>query len=85
MTARQAGRSPSALGFAGTAQAGRIGTIPAWGGSWGELQGSLHVDGTIENRGSRGGSVTGAGEVRDLPGSRVVQPVVRGGANVYEW
>jgi hypothetical protein len=51
----------------------------------GRAQGSLHIDGLFINSGTRGGSTHVTGEIRDLPGSRVVQPVVRGGVNYYEW
>lgn len=49
------------------------------------LQGSIHNAGTVHNRGTRGGSVSGSGEIADLAGSRVVQPVLEGGTWVYRW
>lgn len=51
----------------------------------GALQGSLHVEGEIRNAGIRGGTVSGPGTVSDLSGARVVQPIRRGDALVYEW
>lgn len=48
-------------------QGGLVGVEPS-----GELQGSLHVHGSIRNAGVRGGSVEGDGELIDLPGARVV-------------
>lgn len=52
----------------------------------GRLAGSLHVEGLIINRGERGGSVHGNGQVEDEDGGRVRQPTryIDGGA-VYEW
>lgn len=54
-------------------------------GPTGKLAGSLHVDGVILNEGIRGGSVHGPGEVRDVNGGRVKQPVVENGMSVYRW
>lgn len=51
----------------------------------GHCQGTLHVDGRLENRGARGGPADGSGEVSDEPGSRVVSPIQRGDALYYEW
>lgn len=54
----------------------------------GQLAGSLHIDGLVTNAGVRGGSLeTGlGGEVRDLPGSRVKQPVRNSeGMVYYQW
>jgi hypothetical protein len=53
----------------------------------GKLAGSLHVAGLIENRGLRGGSVhLEGGEVRDVDGGTVKQPVSSGEGNaVYYW
>lgn len=51
----------------------------------GSSQGSVHVDGLLLNEGARGGSTSGSGEIRDVPGCRVVQPVKRGNATYYEW
>jgi hypothetical protein len=45
----------------------------------GTLAGSLDVDGVIRNRGIRGGAVSGAGVVDDLPGATVKRTVVRNG------
>jgi len=52
----------------------------------GRLAGSLHVEGTIENRGQRGGSehIFG-GQVLDIDGGTVKQPALRNGAKYYEW
>jgi hypothetical protein len=55
-------------------------------GPTGTLAGSLHVSGVIENRGTRGGSVhLVGGEIRDLDGGSVKQPIVRDGTSVYRW
>jgi hypothetical protein len=51
----------------------------------GKLAGSLHIEGTVRNRGTRGGTVSGDGVLEDLPGSSVKQPVMRNGMSVYEW
>lgn len=51
----------------------------------GASQGSVHVDGVLINEGARGGSESGGGEIRDVPGCRVVQPVRRGDVTYYEW
>lgn len=50
----------------------------------GASQGSVHVDGVLINEGARGGSESGSGEIRDVPGCRVAQPVRRGDATYYE-
>ncbi len=53
----------------------------------GQLAGSLHVSGLIENSGVRGGSehIEG-GQILDLPGGSVKQPSrITNGAAVYEW
>jgi len=50
----------------------------------GKLAGSLHVSGLIENRGTRGGSVhLSGGEIRDLGGSSVKEPVVSSDGRKY--
>lgn len=53
----------------------------------GKLAGSLHVSGLIENRGTRGGSEhMNGGEIRDLNGASVKQPVTsRDGTKTYSW
>lgn len=53
----------------------------------GKLAGSLHVSGLIENRGTRGGSEhMNGGEIRDLDGASVNQPVTStGGTKTYSW
>ncbi|WP_454044670.1 hypothetical protein [Cellulosimicrobium sp. Marseille-Q8652] len=52
----------------------------------GRLAGSLHVDGLIENRGVREGTVypTDA-DIRDLDGGTVTQPQTHDGAAYYTW
>jgi len=50
-----------------------------------KLAGSLNVSGTLNNYGSRGGTVSGAGTINDLPGSVVKQPTVIHGVSVYTW
>lgn len=49
------------------------------------IQGPIQIEGVLINEGARGGPVSGGGEIRDLPGSRVVRPVTRGDATYYEW
>lgn len=53
----------------------------------GQLSGSLHVSGLIENRGTRGGSEhMNGGEIRDLDGAYVKQPVTSSdGTKSYSW
>ena len=51
----------------------------------GTLAGSLDVDGVLRNRGIRGGAVSGAGVVDDLPGATVKRTVVRNGTTDIEW
>lgn len=52
----------------------------------GRLSGSLHVDGLVENRGVRGGSMHPAdADVRDLDGGSVKQPQMRNGRAYYTW
>lgn len=51
----------------------------------GRIQGPIQVEGILINEGARGGPVSGGGEIRDMPGSRVVHPVTRGDATYYEW
>jgi hypothetical protein len=49
----------------------------------GKLAGSLTVDGTVENRGIRGGPTSGAGRVEDIDGGQVKQATVENGVNTY--
>lgn len=52
----------------------------------GKLAGSLHVSGTIENRGVRGGSVhLASGEIQDIDGGTVKEPVQKNGMDFYGW
>lgn len=51
----------------------------------GQIQGSIANEGSIENHGTRGGVVSGAGDLVDMPGSRVVQPRVEDGVYYYDW
>ena len=51
----------------------------------GTLAGCLDVDGVIRNCGIRGGAVSGAGVVDDLPGTTVKRTVVRNGTTDIEW
>lgn len=55
-------------------------------GPTGSLAGSLHVDGLVENRGTRGGAVYPAdADVRDLDGGTVKRAQMRDGAAYYTW
>jgi hypothetical protein len=51
----------------------------------GKLAGSLHVDGLVENRGIRGGAASGGGEIRDVDGGQVMQPLIVNGVHFYNW
>ena len=51
----------------------------------GRLAGSLHNEGVVRNEGARGGTVSGAGLLEDLPGSTIKQPQMRDGMTVYVW
>lgn len=52
----------------------------------GKLAGSLYVEGTIENLGTRGGSThLAGGEIHDLDGGRVKSPIEKDGMNIYQW
>lgn len=47
--------------------------------------GSLHIEGRFENAGTRGGSVSGSGDIIDLPGAVVKQPTIRNGISYYSF
>jgi len=51
----------------------------------GRLAGTLHNDGLVVNRGTRGGAVTGGGHIQDLDGGTERRPVTRNGVQYYEW
>jgi len=48
-----------------------------------EVFGSMHVDGRVENHGTRAGVVSGSGLVQDMPGSTVKVGVERNGITYY--
>jgi hypothetical protein len=83
------------LHIAGTAQAVIVGRqqgsshVDAGGrlevAERGQLQGSIHSDGIVINRGKRGGSEHGGGTIIDELGSAVVQPTYKNGSTVYQW
>lgn len=51
----------------------------------GQIQGTIANQGSIKNHGTRGRAVSGAGDLTDMPGSRVVQPRVEDGVYYYDW
>lgn len=51
----------------------------------GKLAGSLRVDGLVENRGTRGGAVSGTGDVHDVDGGQVKQPRTVDGMQLFDW
>lgn len=51
----------------------------------GRLSGSLRVEGTIENSGKRAGTEhVDGGQIRDIDGGSVVQPIFRNGIRYYD-